>query len=197
MSRLFQRYSSPAAFLDHQLHAIQVAFLASEVFRQWPDLRQITERFCWMVGDRIRLPVVRGTGGPAAAECLVDAFSWLDTAPERWTLTASAAKSVFVAGLLYNAPYITHLNVQVDGQPWTITDGEPMCALLARGCHVDCDVRSDRGRADTDGMAANRVLLLSRMYPDGGHMSLDLDLAFAVFPPHALMVDLFGSDEVE
>ena len=201
MSRLFQRYSSPSAFLDHQLHEIRASEFASEVFRQWPELRDITERFCWLVGDRVRLQLIRlqagekGAGGPVASVCLIDALSWLDQAPRKWLSSDRAARSLFLAGLLYNVPFITHLSITANGQPWTIETGAPMCELLAGGAQIESHLRTDLGSRFSDGMAPNRLILLNRMYPATAHMDLPLDTTLAVFPPQALLADLYGADE--
>lgn len=197
VSRLFQRYGSPAALLDHLLLKIQAGNFDEEVLRPLPELREIAERYVWLVGDRLRLPLVKG-GGPIAAEAaLVSAIDWLNLASNRWMDGAYALKTVFAAGMLYNAPYLTHLAIEVDGQPWTLSTGTPMGELLGSGLEVMTTIRSDLGERDTDGMSIGRLQILTRMYPHGTHLDLDLDLQQVVFPPLALVREVFGEIDSE
>lgn len=188
MIHIFRRYHSSSEMLDHIVQETGYGVEFSHIFRAMPEMRDLSERLAWRIGDEVKIPLIGLNGPGLASSCLTSGVTWLmesDALTERAPLRDM--QTAYAAGLMFLVPELARLQVSVDGLPWFIQDGEDLGACQARGALVTYT----RSNEDTDGpgMSGLRMLMLTRLYPDGGHLMLDVDLKQVLWPPASMHPD--------
>lgn len=178
---IFSRYWSPEHLLNHTLGEMGLGLEASEYYRAMPMLRQLSERFVWRMSDRVQLPLIMDQGPCLVNVCLERAFDWMTRGPPEGEITRRIAHTYYAAGLFYSQAEVPFILIEVDGEEWSYMDGEDLGDCVKQGCIVKSSLR--QGDPDEEILGANvRMLTLAKLYPDGGHLLLDLDLTQVLWP---------------
>lgn len=197
MIHIFSRYHSPGELLDHALIELGVSLEANQVFRSMPDLRDLATRFVWWIGDEVRLPIITGTRGERIIHgSLVKALHWAFSYPFDGPVTVRNAQTLFAAGLLYSVQELPYLDILVDGKPWSYLDGRDLGDEQAAGAQITTMRRTGDPLGEPNPSTV-RLLVLTRLYPDGGHLLLDIDLQSVLWPPWSIAPSDFDDDEDE
>lgn len=194
MISIFSRYRSPEQLLEHTLIEMGVALEAGHIFERMPMLRDLAERFVWHFGDEVRLPVVGNKGPRLVDVSLAKALDWTVRCPIEGPVTLRGVQTLFAAGLLFSVAEVPFLEILVDGEPWSYLEGNNLGEELAAGAKIET-VRGVQEPEHDFNNSSVRLLMLARLYPDGGHLMLDVELNDVLWPPWDMELDDDDEDE--
>lgn len=194
MIPFFSRYRSPADLLDHTLSEMGVGLEAGQLFQRMPMLRDLAERFVWHFGDEVRVPVVGDKGPRLVDVSLAKALDWTFRYPLEGPVTTRGAQTLFASGLLFWVAEVPMIEIQVDGEPWSYVDGGDLGDELAAGSRITSARRQGDPEHDFNNSSV-RLLVLTRLYPDGGHLLLDVELNDVLWPPWDMELDEDDDEE--
>lgn len=193
MTFIFSRYWSPKHLLDHTLGEMGVGLEANDYFRAMPMLRDLSERFVWRMSDRVQMPLIMDQGPYLVNMCLDRALDWMTRGPPEGKLTHRLAHTYYAAGLFYSQAEVPYILIEVDGQEWSYMDGKDLCDYIKVGAVVKSSLRQDDPLDEVIG-ANVRMVTLAKLYPDGGHLLLDLDLTRVLWPKLKLAPEDVGEN---
>lgn len=170
------------------------ALEAGQVFRAMPVLRDLTERLAWRLGDEVRLPLVADQGPRLIVACIATAMRWIEDCPIEGAVTLRKLQTAYAAGLLLQLRELPFIVIEVDGEPWSESEGEDLGAALARGARVTSAFIREEDDRDVNPMRV-RLLMLTQLYPNGGHMLLDIDIGEVVEPTREPPLRFIGEEE--
>lgn len=183
MISIFRRYRSPRDLLEHLISQTEYGVEYGHIFRSMPVLQDISTRLVWRLGDAVEMPLAAGNGPLLSLTCLLTGLEWIaesDALARRAPLRE--LQTLYTAGLFLRVPELFSLAVTVDGDPWDPMEGEDLGLLQGRGAQVR--FRPARPPAQYDlTMTAQRLMMLTRLYPQGSHLQLDIDLKDILWPP--------------
>ncbi len=182
MTFIFSHYRSPDRLLDHTLGQMEFPLKMGAIFRAEPQLRELAERLVWRLSAEVELPTLAERHHHLVDECLAKAYEWYSESPIRQRMSHREQRTAFAAGLfqpLMNLPFLT---ITVDGAEWDFITGPDLSECIARGQVVASCERLDDPTGDFSN-ATVRMMVLTRLYPDGGHLLLDIDVNQVYWPP--------------
>lgn len=194
VNNAFARYESPESLLTYTLDEMGVTAFARDVYRDLPDMQEVTKRFVWRYSDLIRLPLIANRGPRFVDACVANALVWIDAAPDEMLLTRRESQTIYMAGLLYQVPELLNIQIEVDGASWGVSDPEHLGDMVKEGRAITFKRSPTADQSAEAGNARTRMAALMMMYPEGTHLELDVDTQALIWPP-ASMVALGDSDD--
>lgn len=189
----FGRYASPRALLTYWANQVDPSGFLMAFFRRHPEMADLSERFLWLVGDRMPtgIPIFFEDGPRLAASSLVAAITYVDRGELPGLPEHSEVQTLFATGLMSMSWVATStVDVTVDGEPWCLMTGQPMGLVLASGAVVRNHKRTiPFHRHLTLGSPLERLGFLQRMYrifPVSSSDRLDVDLRTVLLDPPEL-----------
>lgn len=182
MTFIFSHYRSADRLLDYTLGQMEFPLKMGAIFRVEPELRELTERLVWRISAEVELPTVTDRRHHLIDECLAKAYEWYAATPLRRRLSPRELRTAFVAGLFQPMMNLPFLTITVDGNEWDYITGPDLGECVASGKVVASSERLDDPIGDFSN-ATVRMMVLTRLYPDGGHLLLDIDVNQVFWPP--------------
>lgn len=181
---------TPQDLLTVALRELRIATSARITFERFPALRVASASLAWHISGRMMVPMP----APILSELsminlsLTNAFNWLAHAATLPGATVRDAQTHYLAGLMYHAPEIKHVEVcGRDGEEWDPFHDGPLSEWLPENPGATFGLRLPTEAEMRMSDADVRHALLLRMLPPGALVQWDVDAALILNPAETMI----------